>query len=243
MVSDTVLFEEVATQKQSFLKYSNFGIEGTSWLAFREIKKILKHYKCGKRALDYGCGAGRSTRYLKSLGVNPIGVDICPKILEEALKFDEELNYFLINNARVPVINNYFDLVFSSFTLIMVSSKLEMSLIVQEMHRILKKGGLCIIITGSEELHCPNKVWNSYDTDFPENYNLRSGSMAKLKIKEVDVIFTDYNWLNEDYVEIIEGNGFQILETLSPLGKGNDPYPWFSEKDTSPYLIYVARKL
>ena len=47
--------------------YASIGIEGTYYLAFRDLPEILAAHVSGRRALDFGCGAGRSTRFLIQL--------------------------------------------------------------------------------------------------------------------------------------------------------------------------------
>lgn len=41
---------------------------GTYYLAFRDIPALIARHVTGHRALDFGCGAGRSTRLLGDLG-------------------------------------------------------------------------------------------------------------------------------------------------------------------------------
>ena len=55
-------------------EYSGLGVEGTYFLAFRDVPNLLKKYANGKHALDYGCGAGRSTQFCRTR-VNTIGID------------------------------------------------------------------------------------------------------------------------------------------------------------------------
>ena len=62
-------------------EYSELGIDGTFYLGFRDVPKLIKKYVKGTQALDYGCGPGRSTRFLKSLGFDVIGVDISSDML------------------------------------------------------------------------------------------------------------------------------------------------------------------
>lgn len=228
--------------EEEVAKYSSFGIEGTSWLAFRDIPELVKKYRIGPKTLDYGCGSGRSTRFLKSLSLSPIGADICPKFLKEALQHNDDLDYLFIKNSEVPVIDEYFDFVFSSFVLLMVPSRNEMIAILGEIRRVMKDGAYFVILTGSEEIHRPDRDWVSYETDFVENYRLGSGSVSKLRIREAGMTFTDYNWLNEDYIQAIKDSGFELLETFSPLGKETDPIRWKMETSYSPYTVYVLRK-
>ena len=42
--------------------YAGLDFPGTYWLAFRDLPAILARHATGRRALDFGCGAGRSTR-------------------------------------------------------------------------------------------------------------------------------------------------------------------------------------
>ncbi|PCJ24842.1 MAG: hypothetical protein COA94_07045 [Rickettsiales bacterium] len=56
--------------------YAKYKITGTPYLPFRDMPNILNKYVEGKKALDFGSGAGESTIFLKSLGFDTIGVDI-----------------------------------------------------------------------------------------------------------------------------------------------------------------------
>jgi len=70
-------------------EYAELGIEGTQHLAFRDIPMLIREYAGSiASALDYGCGAGRSTRFLKRLGFNAVGVDTSREMLEQARSKD-----------------------------------------------------------------------------------------------------------------------------------------------------------
>src|SRR5258705_6743882 len=66
-------------------KYAELGIDDTNYLAFRDIPQLIQKHAKGLAALDYGCGAGRSTRFLKNLGLHVVGVDISQDMLEQAV--------------------------------------------------------------------------------------------------------------------------------------------------------------
>ncbi len=148
-------------------EYAELEIEGTFYLAFRDIANLLNRYAKGKKALDYGCGAGRSTRYLKKLGYDTIGVDISPDMLKHAQLEDGFGEYYQIKSGQLPFDDMSFEIVFSSFVLLEVPSKEEMKEILLEMERVTKKNGTIVIVTSIAESYKGN--WISFSFDFPEN--------------------------------------------------------------------------
>ena len=49
--------------------YSKLEFANTYHLAFRDLPEILRAHVKGTSALDFRCGAGRSSRFLRELGV------------------------------------------------------------------------------------------------------------------------------------------------------------------------------
>lgn len=47
--------------------YSKLEFPNTYYLAYRDIPEIISRHITGKLAVDFGCGTGRSTRFLKQL--------------------------------------------------------------------------------------------------------------------------------------------------------------------------------
>ena len=56
--------------------YAELEFPGTYYLAFRDLPALLRKHARGTRALDFGCGTGRSARFLRGLGLEVVGVDI-----------------------------------------------------------------------------------------------------------------------------------------------------------------------
>ncbi|MFX1295584.1 MAG: methyltransferase domain-containing protein [Promethearchaeota archaeon] len=70
--------------------YAKLEFSGTYYLAYRDLPEIiLKHVK-GKNVIDFGCGTGRSTRFLKKYGFNMIEIDISAEMLKKAQELDPE---------------------------------------------------------------------------------------------------------------------------------------------------------
>jgi ubiquinone/menaquinone biosynthesis C-methylase UbiE len=56
--------------------YSKLEFHKTYYLAYRDLPNIIEEHVKGKKALDFGCGTGRSTRFLRKIGFNAVGVTI-----------------------------------------------------------------------------------------------------------------------------------------------------------------------
>lgn len=221
-------------------KYAKCGLRETHFLAFKYIPSLIKKYSTGIKTLDYGCGSGRSTRFLKNLNLEVKGVDIDKKMISEAIKSDDSINYFTIESAQLPMPARDYDVVFSSLVMLKIPTKKELLKIFNEIHRCLKDNGVFIFVTNSEQMY--SHPWLSLDANYEENTNLKSGSLAKILLKDINLEIRDYYWTSDDYKEIISKSNFCLKEKLYPLGDTSDGYPWISENSISPYVIYVLRK-
>lgn len=220
--------------------YSHLEIKGTGYLVFRDIPKIIKKYAKGRKTLDYGCGAGRSTRFLKSLNLIVEGLDNSQEMIDKAIQLDLSVPYTLITNNQIPKKSNSYDIIFSSLVLFEISSLQELLKIFKEIYRVLKFDGIFIIVTGSEKMY--NHQWLSLDTNYDENKNPSSGALMKIRLKEIDLELYDYFWTDNDYKNIINLSNFSLLEQIYPLGNKNDNYNWIFETLISPYVIYILQK-
>lgn len=220
-------------------EYSKLGFSGSYFLAFRDIPKLLKGLK-GK-ALDYGCGTGRSTQFIKSLGFETVGVDISQDMLNNAKELDRDGEYKLIESGRIPYPNNTFDLVFSSFVFLEVSSYIEIETICKEINRVLKPKGKFVFVTNSITEH--NGEWLSFSYDFPENNRkIKSGDKLKLLIKNSNIILYDYYWSENDYRSAIKKSRLKLVQLHEPLGQVDDGVEWKDESRKKNFAIYVAEK-
>jgi predicted TPR repeat methyltransferase len=86
-------FTNVYQDEDRALSYAKLEFPGTYYLAFRDLPEIIEHHVNGFMALDFGCGAGRSSRFLKNLGFKTKGVDISQDMLNKALETEPEGDY------------------------------------------------------------------------------------------------------------------------------------------------------
>ena len=97
--------------------YAKLEFANTYHLAFRDLPQLYREHVKGTVALDFGCGTGRSTRFLRSLGFHAIGVDISDEMLARARQADPDGDYRLIPGDDMSALPRAgFSLVQSAFT-------------------------------------------------------------------------------------------------------------------------------
>ena len=78
---------------------------------------LIRRYNHGSPALDFGCGTGRSTRFLRNLGLSVVGADISQAMLEQARALDPSGEYHLIrDNIAGEFALGSFDIILAAFT-------------------------------------------------------------------------------------------------------------------------------
>jgi predicted TPR repeat methyltransferase len=83
-------FFNVYADRARAAAYAQLEFPGTYYLAFRDLPAILIEHIHGRRAVDFGCGTGRSTRFLRTLGFDVVGVDISGAMLAQARARDPQ---------------------------------------------------------------------------------------------------------------------------------------------------------
>lgn len=232
--------------------YAKLPLEGagtTGYLAFRDVLKLLcKYIKMPEllslNTLDYGCGVGRSSRFLKTcLGFKQVlGVDVSAKMIEIARQIDPHGDYQLIESAQIPLAENTMDFVFSSFVVVEVATQEEIAAIFREIQRVLKVGGIFMLITTSENFFNPEYHWLSYKFHHPKQHNLKSGSLAQFEVVSYNLTLKDYYWTKEDIMNIAQSAALTLVESHQPLGCSQDGISWKSETLASPYTLFIFKK-
>ena len=233
------VFSSTHDYQQFSEQYSKLRIEGTYYLAFEPIGELIERYGLKGRSLDFGCGAGRSTRFLKSLGFDVVGVDKNLSMLKQAQRSIGGV-YHLLDSEKLPFPTKSFNLVFQSFVLLEYASIPEMVKTFKELNRVLVEDGMAIIVTGSEDYY--RRDWCSFQLDQSENQALRSGETAKVGIRGTDIVLFDYYWTDIDYRQVFQQSEFSVVELVQPLAQGNEPFDWVSECEFPCWSIYVLKK-
>jgi SAM-dependent methyltransferase len=223
--------------------YAALEFPGTYSLAFRDLPATIREYVHGTRGLDFGCGAGRSTRFLRDLGFRVRGIDISEPMLQEARARDPQGDYRLVPDDASPDLEeSAFDLVLAAFTFDNIPTMEKKVTLFRSLRRSLGPSGRLITIVSAPEIYVHE--WASFSTrDFPENRLARSGDRVRIVMLDVEDRrpVEDILWTAEDYEEVHRRAGLAVVHTIRPLGHAAESHDWVSETHTSPWTIRVLR--
>jgi SAM-dependent methyltransferase len=237
-------FSNVYQDAQRALAYSKLEFPGTYYLAYRDLPKIFARHVHGRSALDFGCGAGRSTRFLNKFGFEAVGVDISSSMIEAAEAADPRGEYHLIRDGDFSVLaRRRFDLILSAFTFDNIPGADWRVTLLSRLGSVLKDTGRIVILGSTPDIY--THEWASFTTkDFPQNRNAKSGEAVKIIMKDVSDSrpVVDLVWFHSDYLRLFESCGLQLIEHRRPLGREDEPYDWLAETSVAPWTIYLVAK-
>ena len=234
-------FSNVYDDKARAEAYAGLEYPGTYSLAFRDLPAIISNHVKGRKALDFGCGAGRSTRFLRGLGFETVGVDISEHMLERAHERDPEGDYRLVPDGDFSAVaTGTYDLILSAFTFDNIPTMEKKVAILSALGRLLRDGGRIVNLVSAPEIYV--NEWASFSTrDFPENRVARSGDKVRIVMLDVEDRrpVEDVVWSDEAYRDVYRAAGLVVVETHRPLGREGEPFAWVTETSVSPWAIYV----
>jgi SAM-dependent methyltransferase len=221
--------------------YAKLEFPGTYYLAFRDLPAIIGEHVRGRKAVDFGCGTGRSTRFLRELGFDVVGLDISEPMLVRARERDPHGEYRLVPNGDLDEIEtDAYDLVLSAFTFDNIPTRDKKVALFQSLKRSLKAGGRIVSLVSSPDIYV--NEWASFSTkDFPGNRDARCGDKVLIVMLDVEDRrpVEDIIWTDDGYRDVYERAGLTLIETYRPLAKENDGHEWVNETAIAPWTIYV----
>ena len=223
--------------------YATLEFANTYYLAYRDLPAILSEHVTGTRTLDFGCGAGRSTRFLRKLGFNVTGVDLSEDMLRIARALDPAGDYRIVPGDNLTEFDaQSFDLIVSLFTFDNVPSAAKVR-IFSDLRNLLRPAGTIVSVVSSPDIYVHE--WASFTTrDFPENAAARSGDVVRIVVTDHQDRrpVEDILWTDESYREVYSEASLQAIQVFKPLAKGDEPYSWVSETKIPPWVIYVLKR-
>lgn len=159
------------------------------------VKSLLQKFSRGQ-ALDAGCGTGRYSKFLHSLGYSVTGVDLSRDMLRKARVNNKQINFVEGDLTALPIENNSIDLVISALTLTHLP---DMSIAISEFARVVKVGGHVVI----SDIH-PWLVALGGQADFYD----KAGKYGYIK---------NYVHWHGTYIQTFNKNNLKIIRCEEPI--------------------------
>jgi SAM-dependent methyltransferase len=224
--------------------YAKLEFPGTYYLAYRDLPEIIFKHVRGRVAIDFGCGTGRSTRFLEKLGFDAVGVDIAEDMIRQARQTDPKGDYRLIKEGDFSGFErDAYDLILSAFTFDNIPTEKKKVDLFAKLGGLLRTEGKIVNLVSSPEIYV--NEWASFSTkDFPENRDAKCGDKVKIIVTAIDDKrpVEDIIWPDEDYRETYSKAGLKLIQTHKPLARQGEPFKWVNETKIAPWVIYVLRK-
>lgn len=238
-------FVNVYEDSQRADAYSKLEFPGTYYLAYRDLPAIIFEHVKGSQAIDFGCGTGRSTRFLQKIGFKAIGIDIAADMIRKAREIDPQGDYRLVADGDLTQCHDTaHDLVLSVFTFDNIPTMEKKVKIFADLGRLLNSDGRIVNLVSSPEIY--THEWASFTTkDFPENKRAKCGDKVKIIMTDVEDKrpVEDIIWPDKDYRAVYRNARLKIVATYKPLAKKSEPYQWVNETKLAPWVIYVLKNV
>jgi ubiquinone/menaquinone biosynthesis C-methylase UbiE len=189
-----------------------------------------------RKALDVGCGEGRLCRMMQGWGLETVGLDPTPALLERARLLDPAGRYDEARAEAMPYADAAFDLVVSCLTLIDIPGY---RAAITEMTRVLAPGGTLLVANLSSMVTTSGPRW------------VKDGEGRKLHFGLDNYIAEYANWeewagiriLNHHrplsaYLQAFLANGLRLVHFDEPTPEGADPV-WTESQTRVPWFVVM----
>lgn len=234
-------FSNVYEDPERAAAYAQLEFPGTYYLAYRDLPAIYREHVRGRRALDFGCGAGRSTRFLETLGFEVTGIDISAEMIERARERAPAGDYRVIADGDFSALpRGTFDLVQSVFTFDNIPGREHRIALFAGLASLLAPAGRLVSLVSTPEIYV--NEWASFTTrQFATNFHAKPGDFVYTEMRDVpdrrpvqDVLCP-----HEEYLELYRRAGLRVIAEHRPLGREGEGIAWVSETKVAPWAVYV----
>jgi hypothetical protein len=167
-------------------------------------------------------------------------MDVSEDMVRKARELDPEGDYRLVGRAQFTgVAEGAADLVLSAFTFDNVPQDEKVPHLLM-LARLLGPGGRIVNLVSTPQIY--THEWASFSTrDFPGNRKARSGDVVRIVMTDVpdrrpveDIVCSE-----AAYRELYRESGLDVVASVEPLGRPEEPHPWVSETSVAPWRIDV----
>jgi len=108
---------------------------------------------------DMGCGPGQVARYLRDAGANVFGLDLSPRMVEQARQLNPDISFREGNMLALDLPDGALAGIAAFYAIVNIPKE-SLPIVFREMERVLQSGGLLLLAfhTGDETLH-EDELW------------------------------------------------------------------------------------
>ena len=126
----------------------------------RELLNRFAAEVAGKgEVCDMGCGPGHVARYLRDAGTTVFGLDLSPRMLEQARQLNPDISFREGNMTALDLRDGTLAGIAAFYAVVNIPTE-SLPLVFREMERVLQPGGLLLVAfhTGDETIH-ESELW------------------------------------------------------------------------------------
>ena len=177
------------------------------WL--KEFEKLQQFLPSGK-IIDIGCGHGRDTGLFIKNGYSYTGIDASIPMLEEAIKLNPDSHFKCMNMYHLDFPPASFDGFWAATSILHIPKK-NVGKVFDEIRKVVKKGGIGFIA-------------------MKEGFGEKMIEHQEVEVKRFFAFYT-----KEEFKEVLEANGFEVLDSSRDLRIYNPP------RKTDVLILYFVR--
>lgn len=132
------------------------------------LRQFAEEHRDAGTMVDLGCGPGQTTKFLAEHGVNRlIGIDLSPDMIETAKRLNPRLSFRVGDMLKLDDPDAAFGSAVAFYAIVHFDD-LQLRAAFQELHRVLKPGGQCLLAfhVGNDLIHRDELFGVPVDIDF-----------------------------------------------------------------------------
>lgn len=213
------------------------------------IKNLVQflNLKPHHKILDLACGKGRHSITLNKLGLDVIGVDLSPRNIAFAKKFENDRLRFEIGDMREVVKENHFTHVLNLFTSFgYFSNHIDNQKVIESVYQSLKPKGVFVLdFLNTESLSIDNNNKEQFQTINNVTFKISKRLNNNSIVKSINIIDGNKQYCYCENVTAFSSENLQKLINTSPLEitevLGNYHLKKFNGKN-SDRVIFISNK-